>query len=127
MRHANFLEGFVHALFTLSSAHLAIGERQLDVFVDCEIADEVEALEDEADLLIADARAIREVEALHRLVVQYEGAISGSVEQSNDRQQRRLAAARGAGHRDILAFANLQVNAGGRVSFYFLGVRALAY
>ena len=37
----------------------AVGERQLDVLEHGQIADQVEALEDEADLAVADARALR--------------------------------------------------------------------
>ena len=48
----------------------AVGERQLDVFIDGQIADQIEALEDEADLLIADARALGKVKVLGRLAVE---------------------------------------------------------
>src|SRR5437588_7840660 len=47
MRHSYLLQRFMNSLFALGGTHLAIGERQLDVLVDGEIADEVEALEDE--------------------------------------------------------------------------------
>src|SRR3712207_4287010 len=62
MTHADALERFEHVLFALARRHAAIGQRQLDVFEDAQVTDEVEALEDEADLAIADARALRERE-----------------------------------------------------------------
>ena len=50
-----------------SARHAAVGERQLDVLVDREVADQVERLEDEADLPVADAGALRRGEPRHRL------------------------------------------------------------
>ena len=61
--HADALKRLHDALLAVSRWHLlAIGKRQFDVFVHGEIADQVETLEDEADFLIADARALGEVE-----------------------------------------------------------------
>src|SRR6185369_7277093 len=57
--HAHALECVGDALLALGRRHAAIGERQLDVLVDREIADEVERLEDEADLAIPNAGALR--------------------------------------------------------------------
>ena len=62
MRHADALERFVHECFALARAHAAIGQRQFDVLVNGQVADEVEALENETDLAIADARALRKGE-----------------------------------------------------------------
>src|SRR5271168_2781493 len=56
--HADAFEGVLDLLLALGGARAAIGQRQLDVFVDGEVADEVERLEDEADLAIADAGAL---------------------------------------------------------------------
>src|SRR5205823_3042794 len=57
MRHANALERFHDTLFAIDRRHsLTIGQGQLDVFINCQVADQVETLEDEADLLIANAR-----------------------------------------------------------------------
>ena len=59
MRHADALERRLDALLALGRAHAAVGERQLDVLEDGEIADQVEALKDEPDLAVAHARARR--------------------------------------------------------------------
>ena len=104
-----------------------IGERQLDVLVNGEVADQVEALEDEADLLVADARAVGEVEILDRLAVQQVTATAGRVEQSDDGQQRRFAAARRAGNGDVFALRDVQVNARKRVRLDFIGVEDLGH
>ena len=69
VRHADALEHFLHALFALGRRHAAIGQRQLDVFIHREVADQVERLEDEADFAIADARAIGERKIRDRLPV----------------------------------------------------------
>ena len=59
----------VHALLALGRAHAAVGQRQLHVLEHVEIADQVEALEDEADLAVADARPLRRRQLGHGLVV----------------------------------------------------------
>jgi len=54
VRHVHALERMLDAVLTLTRWHAgAIGERQLDILVDGEVADQVEALKDEADLLVA--------------------------------------------------------------------------
>ena len=68
MRHADLLERLVDPLLALGGRHAAVGQRQLDVLEDREVADEVEALEDEADLAVADARPLGEAELRRRRV-----------------------------------------------------------
>ena len=69
VRHADPLQRFHHPLLAFRRRHLLpVGQWQLDVFVDGEIANQIETLEDEPDLLVANARALREVEVLHRSV-----------------------------------------------------------
>jgi hypothetical protein len=46
------------ALLALGGRHAAVGERQFHVLVDREIANQVERLEDEADLAITNPRAL---------------------------------------------------------------------
>ena len=109
MRHADALQRLQHAALALGDWHaVAIGQRQLDILIDREIADQVETLKDEADLAVADARAVAEIQVRHRLAVQVVVAAGGRVQQSDDGQQRGLAAARRAGHGNVLALANHQ-------------------
>src|SRR6266508_1920299 len=56
VRHAHTLEGGVGALTTLRGFHAAVNQRKLHVLEHSEIANQVEALEDEPDLAIAHAR-----------------------------------------------------------------------
>ena len=121
VRHADLLERRHHALLALGRLHAAIGERQLDVLVDVEIADQVEALEDEPDLAVADARALRERQIGDRLAVERVLALGRRVEQPEDRQERRLAAARRPGDRDVLAALDLEVDAGEGVRLHLVG------
>ena len=44
----------------------AVGQRQLNILVDRQVADQVEALKDKPDLLVADARTLGEVQVLDR-------------------------------------------------------------
>ena len=46
--------------FAVAGIHAAIGQRQLDVFIDREIADQIKTLKDETDFAIANARALRQ-------------------------------------------------------------------
>ena len=127
VRHADFFQRLVHPLLALRRRHAAIGQRQLDVLVDREIADQVERLEDEADLAIADARPLLHLQAAHRLAVQHVLPVGGRVEQAQDGQQRRLAAARRPGDRDIFALLDVHVNARQRVGLHFIGDEDLGH
>src|SRR5205823_9942459 len=82
MAHADTLERSNHMFLTLTRRHAAIGERELDVLVHREIADEVKALEDEADLAIADARTLREREVRDLRVLKGVAAAARSIEQA---------------------------------------------
>src|ERR1044072_2945261 len=103
MAHADALQRFEHETFTLARTHAAISQRQLDVLINREIADEVEALEDESDLAVADAGALREREVRHFGPLERVAAARRRVEQAEDREERRFAAARGPGDRDVFA------------------------
>src|SRR2546423_15207923 len=65
MAHADALQRFEHETLALARGHAAISERQLNVLVNGEIADQVKALENESDLAVADARPFREREVRH--------------------------------------------------------------
>ncbi len=120
--HADPLECLRRAALALGRRHVAaISKRQLDVLEDGEIADEVEALEDKTDLAVADACPVGERQAFHLLTVEQIAAFGGRIEQAEDREQRRFAAARGAGDGDVFARLDFQINAGQRVGFDLVG------
>src|SRR5436190_16497298 len=62
MAHADALQRFEDKLLALTRGHPAISERQLDVLINGEVADQVKALENESDLAVANPRAFRERE-----------------------------------------------------------------
>ena len=107
--------------FALARAHAAIGQRQLDVFKNGQIADQIEALENEPDLAIADAGAIRERKVRHLGALERIAAARRRVEQAENGEQRRFAAAGWAGDRDVFARPDIEMNAGERVRFHFVG------
>ena len=69
MRHAYFFERLLNPLLALAGGHTAVGERQLHILVNGEIADQIEGLKDETDLAVADARPFTEGEIRHWLAV----------------------------------------------------------
>jgi len=95
MRHPHAFQRLHDTPFSLGARHaLPVGQRQFDILINREIANQVETLEDESDLLVADARPLGEIQVLYRFVVQKIAAACGSVEESNNREQRGLSAAR---------------------------------
>ncbi len=62
MRHADLFERRHHPFLALGGSHAPIREGQLDVLVHVEIANQVEALEDEPDFAVANAGPLRERE-----------------------------------------------------------------
>ena len=119
--HADALERGVDALAPLVRLHAAVDERQLDVLEHREVADQVEALEDEADLAVADPGPLRHRQLGHFLAVQPVLAVGRRVEQAEDRQQRGLAAARRPGDGDVLALLDLHVDAREGVGLHLVG------
>src|SRR5438874_241322 len=58
MRHPHPLERVVDALLSVGRRHATISQRKFDVFRDGQVADQVEALEDEPDVLVAHVRTV---------------------------------------------------------------------
>src|SRR4029077_10321326 len=85
VRHADALERLLHSLPPLGRPHAAVSERQLDVFKHREVADQIEALEDEPDLAIAEPRAFPRLEVGHLPAVQRIRSAGRGVEQAEDR------------------------------------------
>src|SRR5687768_5769914 len=121
VRHAHALERLLHALPALGAVHAAVGQRQLDVLGNRQVADQVERLENESDLPIADPRALRGRQVRDRLAVQEILATARRVEQAEEGEQGRLAAARGPGDREKLTWLDLEVHFGKCVGLDFVG------
>ena len=92
-----------------------VEQRQRDVLERARAREQVEALEDEADALAAEARAIRLVEPGDVDALEEVAAAGRPVEAAEDRHQRRLARARGAHDGDELARFDGEADAAQRV------------
>ena len=100
-----------HALAALGGGDVHVAQRQLDVFKHVQLVDEVEALEHEADVALAELGAVLFLEAAHLLAEQFILAVGGVVQEAEDVEQGRLAAARGAHDGDELAVVDFERNA----------------
>src|ERR1700737_2650012 len=125
MRHADPLERFLDALPAFSRTHTAIGQWELDVVEDREVANQIEILKDESNLTVSRSRPPAQREIRHRLPVQPVLSTGWRVEQAEDRQQRRLAAARRPGNRHIFATCDLKVDSAEGMCLDLVGVKHL--
>ena len=114
VRHPNFFERFVHQFLTFRARRTAVGEGQLDVFVYGQVADQVERLEDEADLAVADACPLVHLQPRNGLTVQNVSPVAGRVEQAQNGQQRGFAAARRPENDVAIALLDREVDLVGR-------------
>ena len=108
---AHARERFARALLALRAREPGVEQRQLDVALERGLGEQVEGLEHEADLLVADpgeleARQRRDVVALEQVA-----PVARRVQAAEDVHQRRLARARRADHRDHLSLLDAQVDA----------------
>src|SRR6266576_1503928 len=126
MHHADPLERLLHAFGALPARHAAIGERQLHILGDGEVADQIEGLEHETDPPVADSGALGRRQVGHRLVLEQVAPVARRIEQTEDGEERRLAAPGGTIDRDVLAFADLEVHVRQRVRLDLVGEEDLA-
>ena len=85
--------------------HAGVDERQLDVVQGAGARQQVEGLEDEADLAVADRRQLVVVHLRDDLAAEHVGALARRVEAADQVHQRRLARARGSHDGHVLALA----------------------
>ena len=126
MRHAHALQRLLHAPLALGRGHAgAIGQRQLDV---------LDTVRSPMRLKLWKMKPIswlrmRERSAKSRFATGWPFSLycaaGWRVEQADDGQQRRFAAARRAGHGDVFALAQCQMHAGERVRFNLVGIEDL--
>src|SRR6185312_8696018 len=103
------------AAAALRARQAGVGERQLDLRERARARNEVEALEDEAELAVADVGEVVVVEGAHVDRVEQVAAPGRRVEAAEDVHERALAAARAAHHRDEVAALDAQRDAPQRV------------
>jgi hypothetical protein len=102
-------ERFLGALDALRRRGAVVDQRQLDVVQRGGAGQQVEGLEDEADLLVADARQLVVVQFADQLAVEPVAALGGRVEAADQVHQRGLAGAGGAHDGDVLVVLDAQV------------------
>ena len=91
---AHLLECGAHERTALAAGQAAVDKRQLNVFKGSQCRDEVESLEDEADLAVADAGQGRRPHVADRLAAQAVDAVGRDIQAAQDVHQRGLARAR---------------------------------
>src|SRR5438309_300788 len=92
-----------------------VDQRKLHVLDGVEARQQVEGLEHEADVLVADRRELVVGELSHVLPGEHVRAGIGYVEATEDVHERRLARARGTHDRDELARSDVEIDAPERV------------
>jgi|GEM_PF-2282218 len=107
-RQTHALQRRQRALAALAAGHVAVVQRHLDVVQHVEVGDQVEGLEHETDLLVAQARALVVVHAVHVDAIEQVFAAGEILQQPGDGQERGLARARRPGDGDELALVDLE-------------------
>src|SRR3954469_2763320 len=108
---AHLLQGPARPLLPLGAREAGVDQRQLDVVQGVGAGEQVEGLEDEADLLVADPGQLGVVELLDGGAVEDVAPGRGGVETADEVHQRRLAAARGAHDGHVLPPLDRQIDA----------------
>ncbi len=93
-------------LLALRGTDVQVTQRQFDVLIDVQLVDEVEALEYEADVALAELGALLLLQAADLLSEQLIGALGGIIQEAEDVEQRGFAAARRPHDGDELAIVD---------------------
>ena len=105
------VEGFLGARDARGGGGAVVDQRQLDVVQRGGAGQQIEGLEDEADLLVADARQLVVVQLADQLAVEPVLALGGRIEAADQVHQRGLAGAGGAHDGDVLVVLDAQRDA----------------
>src|SRR5690242_18702040 len=110
MRNSDLVEHALDAALPLRRWDVVIEQSEFDILADRELVDQIEALEDEADVVLARLGKRDFGEARDLLAVEHVGPAGGAIEHSHDIQQGRLAAAGWAHDGDELALGDFEVD-----------------
>src|SRR4051812_22750524 len=102
-READILEQLFRTRTTVGPADAGLGLRQLDVFPRGEHRQEKEPLEDEPDAGKPDAAALGLAHRADVAALEHQRAGGRLIDATEDVKERRLAAARWPGNRDVVA------------------------
>jgi hypothetical protein len=89
---------------------VAIGKRQIEIFRDGEIIEQVILLKNEADVFFVQLDAAAIVEFMHRVFEQIIFALPRAIEHADDAHERRFSGARGAHDGDELAVFDIEID-----------------
>ena len=107
---AHALERGLGTLAALCGRHFPVQQRQFDVVERAQVLDQVEALENETEGAVAQARHFLVLVGLHRGAVDLHGAGAGLVQQADHVEQRALVAAGGTHDRQEIALLHVQAD-----------------
>ena len=93
VRDSHTAQHLLHTLFAFLLGNAQISEWQFHILLHVQFIDEVETLEHEAYLPLANLRPLTFLEFAHLLAIKKVGSASGIVEQSQDIEQGRFATA----------------------------------
>jgi patatin-related protein len=110
-----------HQRLAVGPLDVPVGKRQVEVLGHGQAVEQVVGLEDEADVLLGDLRALLGLHQVDRLAEQLVLAGPGRIEHAEDRQQRRLARAGRPHDGDELPLPHLEVDAAQHVGGAALG------
>jgi hypothetical protein len=94
----------------LFHAESAIPQGHIDIVVECQIRDQIKALEDETNLFIPDPTSIAVTECGHIPAIERVRTRRHTLQKTSNVEQCGLARARGTGDSEELPFAYVKVN-----------------
>ena len=110
VRHMHAFEGSSYPYLAFGWTHTGIHERERDVVEDAQLIDQVEALEDKADVALAQLGSAALVVAGDFLALESVRASIGGIDQAQDVEKGRFATARGPHDRDEFPLTDFQVD-----------------
>src|SRR5258707_6958710 len=110
----------------LGPRYIAIGKRNVDIFLHRQVVEQMITLKHKTDVLAIELGALPAIQFVHRMLEEHEFARPSVIEQAENAEQRGLARSGGPHNRDKLAFFHLQIhtaqqprNAGGTLYGFF--------
>ena len=61
VRHTDPVQGAVYAFLALRRSHSSVGQRQIYILKNCEVADQVERLKDESNLVVVNSGSLASI------------------------------------------------------------------
>src|SRR5262245_53123256 len=101
MSHPYALEGLSDKASPLASRHSTIGQRQLNVFIDRQVPDQIETLKDKTDFAIANSSTFRKRKISNFTTLEGIASVGRRIKQTQNGKKSRLSATRRTGDRNV--------------------------